>query len=270
MGALTLSGVSGQVAGPCFLNEITGGTIVLYAHPGHRTPTPLLADRRSDSVAGDSRRVSAGESSARRTRTGQAIRRLSAVHAGSADRLEVEGYVDVRPGSGIMVTTPKSEAPDCSGDEGPLEILRVRSLIEGAIAAEVARDIEPKDIAALEEILRAMEAETTAPGRLAADRQFHHCITAKLENKVLLRLLTGLLEQSDRPWARQFAIHFDNAETWAAVFAEHRKIVAALAARDPEQAREAMCQHLQKAHDRWALEPDRDAETGFDDGHSGC
>jgi DNA-binding FadR family transcriptional regulator len=183
--------------------------------------------------------------------------------------LEVEGYVDVRPGSGIMVTTPKSEAPDCSGDEGPLEILRVRSLIEGAIAAEVAREIEPKDIAALEEILRAMEAETTAPARLSADRQFHLYITARLENKVLLRLLTGLLEQAERPWARQFAIHFDNAETWSAVFAEHRKIVMALAARDPEQAREAMCQHLQKAHDRWALEPDRDAETGFDDGHSG-
>ena len=45
--------------------------------------------------------------------------------------LEVEGYVDVRPGSGILVTTPKSEMPDISGDEGPLEILRARILIEG-------------------------------------------------------------------------------------------------------------------------------------------
>ena len=67
--------------------------------------------------------------------------------------LEVEGYVDVRPGSGIIVTTPNSAAPDGSGDEGPLEILRARSLIEGAIAAEVARDMKPKDIAALEQIL---------------------------------------------------------------------------------------------------------------------
>src|SRR4029077_10020756 len=58
--------------------------------------------------------------------------------------LEVEGYVDVRPGSGILVTTPRSEMPDISGDEGPLEILRVRSLIEGAIAAEVAPDMERK------------------------------------------------------------------------------------------------------------------------------
>jgi DNA-binding FadR family transcriptional regulator len=182
--------------------------------------------------------------------------------------LEVEGYVDVRPGSGIVVTTPKSEAPDCSGDEGPLEILRVRRLIEGAIAAEVAPAIDQRDIAALEKILLAMEREATAPARLAADRQFHHYIAAKLENKVLLRLLTGLLEQAERPWARQFAIHFDNAKTWAAVFAEHHEIVASLAARDPERARNAMCDHLRKAHDRWAIDPDREAESGFDDGPS--
>src|ERR1700724_2475252 len=29
--------------------------------------------------------------------------------------LEVEGYVDVRPGSGIMITTPNGGSPDCSG-----------------------------------------------------------------------------------------------------------------------------------------------------------
>src|SRR6202042_3402935 len=80
--------------------------------------------------------------------------------------LEVEGYVDVRPGSGILVTMPESEMPDISGDEGPLEILRVRSLIEGAIAAEVAPDMEQKDIDALEKILLAMQDETTAQGRL--------------------------------------------------------------------------------------------------------
>jgi GntR family transcriptional regulator, transcriptional repressor for pyruvate dehydrogenase complex len=179
--------------------------------------------------------------------------------------LEVEGYVDVRPGSGILVTTPNDGAPDCSGDEGPLEVLRVRILLEGAVAAEVAPEMEQKDIRALEKILLEMKAQKTAPGRLAADRQFHHYIAAKLENKVLLRLLTGLLEQGERPWARQFAIHFDNAKTWAAVFAEHQKIAEALAVRNPRQARKAMRNHLQKAHDRWAVDPYRDGETGFDD-----
>jgi DNA-binding GntR family transcriptional regulator len=57
---------------------------------------------------------------------------------------------------------------------------------------------------------------------------------------VLLRLVTGLLDQGERPWAQQFAIHFDNAKTCTAVLAEHRDIVAALAARNPEQACKAM------------------------------
>src|ERR1700737_4061309 len=37
-----------------------------------------------------------------------------------------ERYFDVRPGSGIMVTTPNNAAPDGWRDEGPLEILRAR------------------------------------------------------------------------------------------------------------------------------------------------
>jgi DNA-binding FadR family transcriptional regulator len=180
--------------------------------------------------------------------------------------LEVEGYVEVRPGSGIIVTNPESGAQDCSGDQGPLEVLRVRSLIEGTIAEEVAKQMEQKDITALEQILLAMDGEATSATRLAADREFHLYIAAKLDNKVLLRLVAGLLDQGGRPWARQFAAHFDNAETCTAVLAEHREIAAALAARNPQKARKAMRNHLQKAHDRWALEPERGAKSGFNDG----
>jgi DNA-binding FadR family transcriptional regulator len=180
--------------------------------------------------------------------------------------LEVEGYVEVRPGSGIIVTTPESGAQDCSGDEGPLEVLRVRSLIEGSIAEEVAKLIEQKDIAALERILVTMGNEPTSAGRQSADREFHLYIAAKLESKVLLRMITGLLDQGERPWARQFAVHFDNVETWTAVLAEHRDIVAALATRKPDRARKAMQNHLRRAHDRWAVEPNRGTKTGFNDG----
>jgi GntR family transcriptional repressor for pyruvate dehydrogenase complex len=179
--------------------------------------------------------------------------------------LEVEGFVEVRPGSGIVVTTPNGGAPDCTTDEGPLEVLRARILIEETIAAEAAPGIDQKDVAALEKFLLEMEGEEATPVRMAADRQFHLYIAAKLENKVLLRLVTGLLDQGERPWAQQFAIHFDNAETHAAVLVEHREIVAALATRNPARARKAMRNHLRNAHDRWALEPDPGTKTGFND-----
>jgi GntR family transcriptional regulator, transcriptional repressor for pyruvate dehydrogenase complex len=180
--------------------------------------------------------------------------------------LEVEGYVEVRPGSGIVVTTPKSAAPDGSGDEGPLEILRARILIEGEIAAETAAIMKPKDIAALEQILVAMKGEAAdEAARVEADRQFHRYIAAKLANKVLLRMVMGLFDKRNTPLARQFATDFDNAKTWTAVLGEHRRIVSALAARNPDQARKTMRDHLRKSHNRWAQDLDRGARAGLSD-----
>ena len=179
--------------------------------------------------------------------------------------LEVEGYVEVRPGSGILVTTQKCEAPDDTGDEGPLEILRARMVIEGEIAAEAAAMMEPKDIAALEQILAAMKAENEG-ARVEADRQFHRYIVTKLGNRVLLRLAKELFEERDTRLAKQFAIDFDDAKTWAAVLAEHRRILSALAAGDPEQARKAMRHHLRKSHDRWARDLDREAKASSREG----
>jgi GntR family transcriptional regulator, transcriptional repressor for pyruvate dehydrogenase complex len=178
--------------------------------------------------------------------------------------LEVEGYVEVRPGSGIVVTAPKSAALAGWCEEGPLEILRARSLIEGEIAAEAAEIMKPKDVAALEQILLAMQGAATNQQALqAADRQFHLYIAAKLANKVLLRLVTELFDQRDSTLARQFAAHFDNAKTWSAVLDEHRKTLATLAAGDAKSARKAMRDHLRKAHNRWAHELERDTKTGF-------
>ena len=44
--------------------------------------------------------------------------------------LEVEGYVEVRPGSGILVSNPKGGTGKFCSDEGPLEILQTRCLRE--------------------------------------------------------------------------------------------------------------------------------------------
>jgi DNA-binding FadR family transcriptional regulator len=175
--------------------------------------------------------------------------------------LEVEGHVDVRPGSGIVVTTPHRAAPDCSGEEGPFEVLRARSVLEGTVAEEAARGMKSKDVAALEQILLQMERETDESALTAADRQFHRYIAATLDNKPILRLVTGLFDQGYGPLARRFATHFDNAKTWSNVLAEHRKIVAALASRHPEQAGKAMRDHLRKVHNRWAQNIDREAKS---------
>ena len=177
--------------------------------------------------------------------------------------LEVEGYVDVRPGSGILVTTRENAPPDDLGEEGPLEIIRARCLIEAEIAAEAAPHIKSRDVVMFEQLLREMEnGAADAVARLAADRRFHLSIAAKLGNNVLLRVLTDLLDRRNSLLGKQFASHFDSAKTWDAVLTEHRKIVTGLAARDPERARKAMRNHLQKAHDRWVRQLDHCGSNG--------
>jgi DNA-binding FadR family transcriptional regulator len=169
--------------------------------------------------------------------------------------LEVEGYVDVRPGSGVFATQPKRPAPDYSHTEGPLEIMRARKVVEGEIAAEAAAHIRQKDIAVLRRMLSELEKASAAPEPtlcIFADRSFHLYLAKKVRNSVLLRIVTDLFDQRSSLLGKQFGAHFDNPKTWAAVIAEHRKIIEALAAHDPEHARKAMHSHLIRAHDRWA------------------
>jgi len=169
--------------------------------------------------------------------------------------LEVEGYVDVRPGSGVFVTTPKRPAPDYSRTEGPLEIMRARKVIEGEIAAEAAAHMRSKDITVLRRILLELERAAAAPDPnscIYADRSFHLYIARKIRNSMLLRIVTDLFDQRSTLLGKQFGAHFDNPKTWTAVIAEHRKIIEALAVGDPEQARKTMHSHLSRAHDRWA------------------
>jgi GntR family transcriptional regulator, transcriptional repressor for pyruvate dehydrogenase complex len=171
--------------------------------------------------------------------------------------LEVEGYVDVRPGSGVFVTRPKNPSPDYSRSEGPIEIIRARKVIEGEIAAEAAAHIRQKDVAVLGRSLLELERAAVAPDPsscISADRSFHLYIAKKTRNNILLRIVTDLFDQRSSLLGEQFGAHFDNPKTWTAVIAEHRKIIRALAGHDSEQARKAMHSHLSRAHDRWARE----------------
>src|SRR5438128_3373997 len=55
--------------------------------------------------------------------------------------LEVEGYVEVRVGSGVYVGGPRTGAAPAAlpADSGPFELIRARSLIESECAALAAK-----------------------------------------------------------------------------------------------------------------------------------
>src|SRR6202795_3495135 len=67
--------------------------------------------------------------------------------------LEVEGYVEVRVGSGVYVVGrgPGARAETLPADSGPFELIKARWLIEAECAALAARQATKAQVRAIEE-----------------------------------------------------------------------------------------------------------------------
>src|SRR5438034_4481935 len=116
--------------------------------------------------------------------------------------LEVEGYVEVRVGSGVYVSGSRAGASAAAlpADSGPFELIRARWLIEAECAALAAKSATRAQVRAMEEALDHMEAERdrgVAP--LASDRLFHLRIAEASGNSALALVVKTLWEQRTGP-----------------------------------------------------------------------
>lgn len=170
--------------------------------------------------------------------------------------LEVEGLVEVRPGSGIHVVA-RDPAPSAArlkpDDHGPFEIMGARHLIEGELAALAAARATVAQIASLEEALADMASEVGAGAMpIGTDRMFHLRVAEIADNALLLRTVTELYDMRNNPLFEAMGQHFENEKTWRLALAEHRAVLKAIAAHKPEAARAAMHRHLQRSQARFA------------------
>jgi GntR family transcriptional regulator, transcriptional repressor for pyruvate dehydrogenase complex len=167
--------------------------------------------------------------------------------------LEIEGWVEVRMGSGVYVLRPDaSRARRLVAAEGPLETIRARQMVEAALAAHAAVHMKKAQVAGLRNALALMQQEVDngeTPTR--GDRLFHERIAEAAENSVLTRVVLGLYDERDNPLFEQLGSHFENADSWSAAIDEHQAVIAAIASRSPEAARAAMTAHLSNSHDRF-------------------
>jgi DNA-binding FadR family transcriptional regulator len=171
--------------------------------------------------------------------------------------LEVEGHVEVRTGSGVYVqkgpsTTVAGAAPPHPAEWGPLELIRARRVLEGEIAAIAATAAKRKHIAAMAEALDAMIAEAdqgVLP--LQGDRDFHSAIVQACGNSVLIDTVQRFWDARRGPMFERMVDHFETPQSWNAAIDEHRKILAAIRAHDPVQARAAMHEHMDRSHTRF-------------------
>ncbi|UWU86239.1 FadR family transcriptional regulator [Bradyrhizobium yuanmingense] len=169
--------------------------------------------------------------------------------------LEVEGRLRIRVGSGIYVIEPAAVAAPTQAAviEGPFELLRAREFLESAISEQAARVATKGDVARIDASLVAMEnVEHPGEASMVHDRAFHVAIAGSLGNAVLVRVVGELFDQRLNPYFAQLAHYFENPGTWRTALDEHRAVRDAIAARDPEAAREAMRVHLARSQERFA------------------
>ena len=180
--------------------------------------------------------------------------------------LELEGLVEVRVGAGIWVTAASGREPGTTPQqegEGPFELLRARSLIEGEIAAVAAREATATDLASIRAALSEMERlEKKNQDFGSFDREFHIRIAASTRNGVLQSVVEDLWDRGRGAMWRLMEHHFQTPALQAATVNDHRAIFQALAAHDPREARNAMRAHLKRVDSEfargWDLVKDRD------------
>jgi len=174
--------------------------------------------------------------------------------------LEVEGYVEVRVGSGVYVLGPRARGAGAAlpADSGPFELIKARWLIEAECAALAAKHATKAQVRAMEEALEQMEEERnrgTVP--LAGDRLFHLRIAEAASNSALVLVVKTLWDQRTGPLFLRLEHHYDTPALWTVAMREHRDIVAAIARHDVAGARAAMRRHMNHAAKRFSTSWDK-------------
>ncbi|QDQ14611.1 GntR family transcriptional regulator [Streptomyces spectabilis] len=158
-------------------------------------------------------------------------------------RLNTEGWVDLRPAQGAFVHEPTEEEAD--------QLLTVRTLLEAEAARLAAANAGSAGIEALEALCARGES-AVADGDVdlvVATNAAFHAKVMELAGNVVLAELAGRVDRRVRwyytPVARQRGIR-----SWV----EHRDLIAAIAARDEARATAVMRAHTEHTrrtyHDR--------------------
>jgi len=168
--------------------------------------------------------------------------------------LEVEGYVEVRIGSGVYVADAQKEARRqvLPPDSGPFELIDARRLIESECAALAAKHATATQLRQMKSALASMSRDRkkhVVP--LDGDHVFHLRIAEASGNSALALVVRTLWAQRTGPLFLRLEHHFDTPALWSAAIDEHQAVLDAIEARDPAAARAAMRRHLQMAGRRF-------------------
>lgn len=171
--------------------------------------------------------------------------------------LEVEGWVEVRTGSGVYVLDRAAAAPApavelASPEWGPLELIRARRVVEGETAAIAALQRKARDVDAMTRAIETMgELADRGVMPLEGDRAFHLAVVQACANAVLTETVIGFWDSRKGPIFTRLGGYFETEQSWRLAIAEHEAVRDAIAARDAQAARAAMHAHMDNSHRRF-------------------
>ncbi len=163
--------------------------------------------------------------------------------------LELMGMVEPRQGAGTIVrqTTVDSMKPFADAlkqrQEMVRDLLDFREMLEPPLAARAAQHVTLDQVLKMDDILRRQEKKMLAgEPAIAEDTEFHYSIALASGNSVVLKvidLLMDLLRDT-----RQRALQVSGRPQRS--LNGHRRILDAIARRDPEAANAAMRRHIRE------------------------
>jgi len=174
--------------------------------------------------------------------------------------LRAEGLVTTRQGSGAFVAADTSRVafridPDGLSSIGDvLEVMELRLAIEVEAAALAAARVTAESLAPIGMALRALDVAIAAgDSAVGEDFAFHRAIAAASGNPRIAELLAFLGGHVIPRQSIRVAMTLPNEQRkyLLGIQKEHRRIYAAIGARQPAEARKAMRTHLSRSLARY-------------------
>ena len=166
--------------------------------------------------------------------------------------LEATGWVRVIHGKGIFVAGASPQEVEAfsewlrRNEDGILEHFEIRLIIDPKAAAYAAKNADDRDIQALRDLCetfcRSVDSKATED-LVRLDSQLHAAIAKSTKNRTLAILMKTMTRVLPEGWISSLHVPGRARKT----VEEHRRIVDAIARRDPAAAEREMTEHLTRA-----------------------
>ncbi|MFZ1741739.1 MAG: FadR/GntR family transcriptional regulator [Pontixanthobacter sp.] len=159
--------------------------------------------------------------------------------------LQAIGRIEIKTGAGVYVCEQPPKKPGSLPDVSAFEVTEARSLVEAEAAALAAKLISDEQLATLSRLIEDMQSEDEAVST-DADGEFHATIARASGNGALLHTIENFWRMREELPRVKRDYDLMCSSDPKARGNEHKEILDALIARDPDRARAAMRAHFHR------------------------